>query len=93
MNILWLATAERDLNALVDYIATDNSKVALHIFATIRRTVEKLKTYPFLGREGRVERTRELVVPNLPFIVVYVVAREIRILAVLHTSRKWPTEF
>ena len=93
MKVLWLATAERDLGALTDYIAEDNPQTALQIFNTIRQSVEKLKTYPSLGREGRIERTRELVIPHLPYIVVYTITKEIRILAVLHTSRKWPDEF
>jgi len=93
MKIFWLAAAERDLDALTDYIAENNPRIALQIFITIRQSVEKLKIFPSLGREGRVEETRELVIPQLPFIVVYTITKEIRILAVLHTSRKWPTEF
>jgi addiction module RelE/StbE family toxin len=93
MIILWLSTAQRDLEALTDYIAEDSPQTALQIFNTIRRSVEKLKAYPQLGREGRVEKTRELIVPHLPYVIVYVITKEIRILAVLHTSRKWPDEF
>jgi len=93
MNILWLEAAQRDLDALIDYIAEDNPKSSLRIFNTIRQSVKKLASYPLIGREGRVEKTRELIIPQLPFIVVYVVAKEIRILAVVHTSRKWPHTF
>lgn len=93
MNILWLEAAAQDLEALADCIAADNPKTAMQIFNGILHTVEKLKAYPFLGREGRVDHTRELIMPHLPFIVVYTVTKEIRILAVLHTSRKWPEEF
>ncbi len=93
MNILWLASAEHDLEALTDYIAEDNPTTALQIFIKIRLSVGKLKTHTYLGREGRVRHTRELIVPNLPYVVVYTLTREVRILAVLHTSRKWPNEF
>lgn len=93
MNILWLAAAEHDLDELIDYITEDNPQAALQIFTTVRLTVEKLKKFPSLGRQGRVERTRELVIPSLPYIVVYTVTKEIRILAIIHTSQKWPTEF
>jgi toxin ParE1/3/4 len=93
MTILWLASAEHDLETLTDYIAEDNPNSALQIFIKIRLSVEKLKIHSYLGREGRVKRTRELVVPNLPFIIVYSIKKDIRILAVLHTSRKWPREF
>jgi toxin ParE1/3/4 len=93
MTILWLVSAEHDLEAFTDYIAEDKSSTALEIFINIRLSVVKLKVHPYLGREGRVKQTRELVIPNLPYIVVYSVTKDIRILAVLHTSRKWPKEF
>ena len=93
MKILWLSAAEDDLVALTDYIAEDNPKTALEIFYTIRHTVEKLALYPYAGREGRVKRTRELVIPHLPYIIVYAVVSKIRILAIFHTSRKWPAIF
>jgi plasmid stabilization system protein ParE len=57
-------------------------------------TSEQLGTHPHIGRVGRVERTRELVIPKLPYIVAYTItAEDIRILAVVHTSRKWPESF
>lgn len=92
MKIIWLASAEHDLDALTDYIAEDNPQTALQVFTYIRHAIEKLKTYPHLGREGRITRTRELIIPQLPYIVVYTVTKEVRILAVLHTSRKWPMD-
>lgn len=93
MNILWLDAAEQDLEALTDYITINNPKTAIQIFNNICQSVEKLEAYPFLGREGRVEQTRELVIPNFPYIVVYTIRNDIRVIAVLHTSRKWPKEF
>jgi toxin ParE1/3/4 len=94
MNVVWLATAERDLDGLSNYIAADNPEAALRIFTTIRRSVKQLGAHPHIGREGRVDRTRELVIPKLPYIVVYFpTGQEIRILAVVHTSRKWPESF
>jgi len=93
MNILWLETAQDDLNALTDYIAEDSPQQALQIFSTIRQSVDELAIFPSAGREGRVGQTRELVIPRLPYIAVYLVTREVQILAILHTSRKWPVAF
>ncbi len=44
-----------------------------------------------MGRPGKVEGTRELLVPKYPCVVAYV-EREgvVTILRILHTSVKWP---
>jgi toxin ParE1/3/4 len=62
--------------------------------STIREATYVLIQHPNFGRPGRVEGTRELVIAGLPFIVPYeVTGSEIRILAILHASRKWPDTF
>lgn len=37
----------------------------------IIQAVDQLREFPALGRVGRVEGTRELVIPDRPFIVPY----------------------
>lgn len=93
MKIVWLKQAENDLKTLTDYIAENSPRNALDIFEIIQISAEKLASYPFVGREGRIKETRELVIPNLPYIIVYTVKNKVQILAVLHTSLKWPTSF
>jgi plasmid stabilization system protein ParE len=47
---------------------------------------------PHAGRPGRVPGTRELVIADTPFIVIYrVVAKTLQVIAVLHAAQKWPT--
>ncbi len=49
---------------------------------------------PGLGRTGRVENTKELVLTGTNYILPYrVVKEQIQILAVFHTSREWPDKF
>lgn len=45
---------------------------------------------PLAGvKAGRSESQRKLVVPHFPFIIIYIAEKErVRILRVLHTSRK-----
>jgi toxin ParE1/3/4 len=54
---------------------------------------DRLEQFPQSGRPGRIEGTHELVIPGLPYIIPYrIVNGMIRLLSVIHTSRKWPKE-
>ncbi|MGC1951705.1 MAG: type II toxin-antitoxin system RelE/ParE family toxin [Gammaproteobacteria bacterium] len=45
--------------------------------------------HPYSGRLGRVEGTRELVIPKLPYIVAYAVSGDqLAVRAVLHHARR-----
>jgi toxin ParE1/3/4 len=50
--------------------------------------------FPLLGRAGQVEGTREFSVVALPYLIVYSLAagRDIDVLTVLHTRRRYPAE-
>ena len=96
MKILWLKSAEADLNEAFDYLLDRNPQAALRIYGVIRQKVELLADPPYLGRAGRVENTRELVIAGTPYIVAYTMDRLIDavvILRVLHGRRLWPEEF
>ena len=43
--------------------------------------------FPYSGRKGSVEGTFELIVPNLPFIVVYRVTEFVEIVAIFHAKQ------
>ena len=91
---VWSRKALDDLEELRDRIAVDRPRAALSVFVRIVEHVDLLGNQPFLGRPGRIGNTRELVVPRTPYIVAYsVVEGTVRILAVRHTSRKWPDSF
>ena len=56
----------------------------------IGQKARHLVRHPQLGRPGRVEHTRELVV-HRNYILVYDVAGDlVRVLRVLHAARQWP---
>ena len=94
MAVVWLEEAVQDLKAIGTFIAEDNPSAAYRVLTKIKASADSLQQNPELGRHGRVEKTRELVVPGLPYILPYTLAKkEIRILAVLHTARKWPDDF
>src|SRR5437764_1785820 len=47
----------------------DKPAAAPRVIERIRTAVERLQEFPFLGRPGRVEGTRELVIAGTPYIV------------------------
>ena len=94
MRVRWMPLAEQDLEAAYDYVRQDNEDAARQLVARIFSSVGMLIRHPMAGREGRVKRTRELVVARTPYVIAYRVDQdEIHILAVLHGARRWPATF
>jgi len=91
MRVKWLQAALDNLDAEAEYIAADNPKAARSVVSTIVNAIGHLAKHPNLGRPGRVNGTRELIVPTTPYIVPYRMrGNQIEILRVFHSSRKWP---
>ncbi len=94
MQVKWTEPAAKALESIQDYIAKDNPRAVFEVAQRIRLAVSKLEEYPKTGRTGRVIGTRELVIHSVPYIVPYRIRKkEIQILSVYHTSRKWPDTF
>jgi toxin ParE1/3/4 len=94
MEIVWRRAALNDLETTREFIAQDNPEAATRVLDTIRTAIDRRARHPRLGRAGRVEGTRELIISNAPYIVAYrVVEDQVRILAIVHTSRRWPRRF
>ena len=91
MKIRWTPLAAGHLESAYDYLAGDRPGAAAEAIERILSAVEALERHPLMGRKGRIQRTRELVVTGTPFLVAYrVKAEQIEILAVLHGARRWP---
>jgi toxin ParE1/3/4 len=72
MKVEWSVPAVSDLKAISEYIERDRSlEAANRITRTIYEAAQSLRTMPYRGRSGRVDNTRELVIPRLPYILVY----------------------
>jgi toxin ParE1/3/4 len=93
--IEWTEQATQQLDQAHDYIAFSNSKeVAARITMQIVTSVQQLAAFPISGRTGRVPGTRELVIPNTPFIAAYAIEKaDIVVLAVYHGAQHWPEGF
>jgi addiction module RelE/StbE family toxin len=91
MKIIWSPTAERNLDAIWEYIAQDNLDAADRMVERLRNAANVLLTSPMIGREGRAAGTRELVVADTPYILIYAPSRSrIDIGRVLHGAQDWP---
>ncbi len=91
MKIIWLDLAVQDLSAVETYIAKDKPSAAIKVVLRIIEAVEILLDSPGIGRPGRIEGTKELVVSGTPYIVPYRVKEDIiEILRILHGAMKWP---
>ncbi|MBE9050939.1 type II toxin-antitoxin system RelE/ParE family toxin [Nostocales cyanobacterium LEGE 11386] len=91
MQIKWLRRALRNLEQAHNYILKENPQVAPELILKIQNAANQLKNYPFVGKSGRIEGTRELIISNSPYILIYRVSEEsVEILRVLHTSKRYP---
>jgi toxin ParE1/3/4 len=58
---------------------------------TLYRWIADLGTFPNRGRSGRIEGTRELIFPSLPFIAVYRLHKEaVEVVRIYHAAQDWP---
>jgi toxin ParE1/3/4 len=93
MALEWSVFALADRNAIFDYIEVDSPQAAITVDDCIQTSVESLMKFPEMGRPGRVEGTRELVIQRTPYIAAYLIAgNTVRILRVLHGAQQWPEE-
>ncbi len=89
--VVWLRRAIADRDAQLDYIAQDNPGAAIEQGDRIEHQVATLVEHPEMGRAGRKQGTRELVISRTPFIVVYRIRGErIELLRLLHGAQQWP---
>ncbi|MBF0355605.1 MAG: type II toxin-antitoxin system RelE/ParE family toxin [Alphaproteobacteria bacterium] len=93
MKLRWTGKAEEDLTAQCDHVASVNPALAERIGSEVLARVAALAMHPFRGRAGRVDGTRELPLPGLPWLAVYAVEGDcVVILRLLHGAQAWPQE-
>jgi toxin ParE1/3/4 len=97
MRIRWTDPAQTDLFEICEYIARSDPAAADWVGGRVLSAIETLTAQPRLGRPGRVLGTRELVMPRLPYVVIYRIAeaassadQQVEVLRVLHGARRWP---
>jgi toxin ParE1/3/4 len=91
MQVRWTTPATQDLEEITLYIQKDSRDAAEAVAKTLFDSANSLELLPSRGRIGRIPGTRELVVPGLPYIIVYRIDEAaIQILHIYHGARNWP---
>jgi toxin ParE1/3/4 len=91
MKVIWSPTADRNADAIWEYISQDDVDAADRILATFHSAASRLEQFPLMGRGGRSRGTRELIIPGTPYILIYRTSRaQIEIARVIHGKQDWP---
>jgi addiction module RelE/StbE family toxin len=91
MQVKWLRRALRNLEQARNYVFQDNPTAAQELILKIQNAANQLQNYPFMGKNGRVEGTKELIISNSPYILIYRIKEEsVEVLRILHASKRYP---
>jgi len=94
MRVIWSAASVRHLQEVVEYIQGESVRGATTVRRRILETVKRVGQAPQSGRTGRIDGTREAVVPGTAYIVVYQISvQRVEILGIWHGARLWPDVF
>ena len=92
MRLAWSAHAVDDLKAISEYVEQDRDlTTANRVTRKIYEAIQSLRSMPYRGRSGRLADTREIVVPGLPWIIIYQITQErVLVLNIVHGAQRWP---
>ncbi len=90
MKIHWTRLARDDRRSIYDHVEADNPEAALALDDLFTEHAARLIDYPMIGRPGRVQGTRELVVHRNYVLVYDLAGTAIRVIRILHAARQWP---
>jgi len=89
----WTSDARKDIHDAWLHISENNERAADRIVETITAAGERLSRFPAMGRKGLAPGTREFSIPRTSYFLVYgILAGNVEIFRVMHTSRQWPPE-
>lgn len=90
MKLRWSRHTLRDLDRIAGHIAADSPPAAEALAAAIRDRTQRLEAFPFLGRPGALDDTRELVVHRNYIVTYRVRGDEVQVLQIWHVARNLP---
>jgi len=91
MKVVWSKRFVRALRREYEYLRANDPINAVKVRDRIIHAADSLAQFPNRGRAWRLPEGRELVIPGLPYVLIYRVKGDQVLLASLfHTSRNWP---
>jgi addiction module RelE/StbE family toxin len=90
VRVIWTPEALQDRTDIWDYIAADNPRAAARMDELFSDAAARLADHPKLGRTGKIQGTRELVVHENYLLVYEISGETLWMLVLIHTSRQWP---
>ncbi|OLE32864.1 MAG: hypothetical protein AUG47_05515 [Alphaproteobacteria bacterium 13_1_20CM_3_64_12] len=92
-SVRWTHSARRDYRNVLEWLNDRNPTAATRTADRIDDRLALLARMPQMGRSGRVEGTRELVISRTRYLVVYrfeETTDQILIVRLLHGAQRWP---
>lgn len=91
LSVLETIRALQTLSEVLRYYEDQQNGLGARFLRSYDEQIERLKDMPKIGRIGRVFGTRELVMQNFPFLVVYRIRKEyLEIINLIHQSKNYP---
>lgn len=88
MRIRWTPAAAADLQRINDYLKEHHPHYRQPTMRRLYEKIRALKDAPYSGKPGRVEGTREILFPPMPYVAVYRVQDQtIEIWRIWHTAQ------
>ena len=91
MELRWTEEAVTDLERITHYLFEKTPAHAPELVRTIYNAPTALLSFPYRGRLGKKQGTRELVLAPPPYLMVCRISGDvIHIARILHGAQKWP---
>ncbi len=91
--VRWVRMALQDMQNIAQYLAQHDAQSAQCVVEHIWQAGQSLASLPSRGRPGRVPETRELVLTDYPYFLVYRVREaKVQILRIIHTAQEYASQ-
>jgi toxin ParE1/3/4 len=91
MQLRWTRDAAADLEHIAEYLVQHVPERASALVRTVYEAPALLLEFPHRGRPGTKAGTRALVMPSLPYVIVYMVRADVVfVVRILHGAQQWP---